>query len=271
MKIILTWILFLRPIPSEEKEPEAEMIDDESELILDRVEEEMAAAYSDESDEDIFHVNDLIINKNKRTKTEENSKIKDVFSTVDQETWQLELERVLPRLKVTIKSDNRDWRNHLEQMKTHKKNIEDVLSSTKGQLDKLHQDISTSLEKISNREKHLNRDLEHVLDQYRTLQNELSKLQDNYKSISGGVTERTRELAKLSDQLETVKQQMEERGSSMTDGTPLVNIRKGITKVKMEITEMDVRIGVLQSMLLQSRLRDSQLLEEDLANPISAR
>lgn len=52
---------------------------------------------------------------------------------------------------------------------------------------------------------------------------------------------------------------------------PLVNIRKGIAKIKSEIVEMDVRIGVLQSMLLQSRLRDSQLLEEDLANPISAR
>lgn len=54
---------------------------------------------------------------------------------------------------------------------------------------------------------------------FRTLQDELSKYQENYKSISGGVTERTRELSKLSDQLEMVKQQMEERGNSMTDGS----------------------------------------------------
>lgn len=209
-----------RPKPVEEKEPEIEAIDDESELILDRIEEEMAAAYSDESDQDnIFHMSDLITNKNKRTKTEENTRLKDVLSNVDLESWQLELERVLPQLKVTIKGDNRDWRNHLQQMSSHKKNIHEVLASTKGQLDKLHQDISSALDKISNREKHLNRDLEHVLDQYRMLQDELSKLQDNYKNISGGVTERTRELAKLSDQLETVKQQMEERGSSMTDGS----------------------------------------------------
>lgn len=52
---------------------------------------------------------------------------------------------------------------------------------------------------------------------------------------------------------------------------PLVNIRKGMTKIKAEITEMDVRIGVLESMLLQSRLREAKLLEEDLANPLSAR
>ncbi|GLV33098.1 Intraflagellar transport 57 [Carabus blaptoides fortunei] len=260
-----------KPTPLEEKDPETDIIDDEAELILDRVEEEMAAAYSDESDEEhIFHVDDLIINK-KHNKTEENNKVKSVLNNVDQESWRLELEKVLPQLKVTIKSDSRDWRSHLEQMRTHRKGIEDVLAHTRGQLDKLHGDISSTLEKIDSREKHLNRDLEPVLDKYRVLQDELSKLQDNYKNISGGVTERTRELAKLSDQLESVKQQMEERGSSMTDGTPLVNIRKGMTRIKAEITEMDVRIGVLESMLLQSRLREAKLLEEDLANPLSAR
>lgn len=203
----------------EEKDPETDVIDDEAELILDRVEEEMAAAYSDESDEEhIFHVDDLIINK-KQAKTEENNKVKNVVNNIDQESWRLELEKVLPQLKVTIKSDSRDWRSHLEQMRTHRKGIEDVLAHTKGQLDKLHGDISSTLEKIESREKHLNRDLEPVLDKYRVLQDELSKLQDNYKNISGGVTERTRELAKLSDQLESVKQQMEERGSSMTDGS----------------------------------------------------
>lgn len=235
----------LRPSPVEEKEQEAETIEDESELILDRVEEEMAAAYSEESDEEnIFHVNDLILNKNKKIKTEENTRLKEVVSNVDEEAWHLELERVLPQLKVTIKSDNRDWRSHIDQMKTHKKNIEEVLRNTKGQLDKLYYDISSSLEKISNREKHLNNDLENVLDEYRyffflafpfltgsylllpnfsrSLQEELSKFQDNYKSISGGVTDRTRELSKLSDQLDSVKQQMEERGNSMTDGSKFI-------------------------------------------------
>lgn len=191
----------------------------------------MAAAYSDESDEEnIFHVNDLIMNKNKKSKTEENVRLKEVVTNIDEEAWQLELERVLPQLKVTIKTDNRDWRSHIEQMKMHKKNIVDVLQSTKGQLDKLHQDVSVSLEKISSREKHLNRDLEHVLDQYRNLQEEISKYQDNYKNISGGVTERTRELAKLSDQLESIKQQMEERGNSMTDGSKLFKIKYIQTK-----------------------------------------
>ena len=30
--------------------------------------------------------------------------------------WRLEVERVAPSLKITVKSEARDWRAHLEQM-----------------------------------------------------------------------------------------------------------------------------------------------------------
>lgn len=36
------------------------------------------------------------------------------------------MERVLPQLKIVVKSDNRDWRAHLEQVKTLRVNIESV-------------------------------------------------------------------------------------------------------------------------------------------------
>lgn len=44
-----------------------------------------------------------------------------------------------------------------------------------------------------------------------------------------------------------------------------------MTKIRSEITEMDVRIGVLEAMLLQARMRDEKLLQDDLATPLSAR
>ena len=89
--------------------------------------------------------------------------------------------------------------------------------------------------------------------------------------MSGGVTERSRVLAqvgilegfqstnliiKITDDIETIKSEMEERGSSMTDGSPLVNIRKNLARVKQEILGMDVRIGVLEHTVMQARLRD---------------
>ncbi|KAB0800072.1 hypothetical protein PPYR_07952 [Photinus pyralis] len=248
-----------KPKTPEEKDDETEVIDDECEIILDRVEEEMLAAYSDDSEEEnIFNMNNL-----NGTKNGHNHEF-DIGENVDVEAWKLELERVLPYLKVTIKNDNRDWRAHFEQMKSYRTSNDNSLNFTKTHLDKLHKDIVVTLEKISNRERYLNKELEPVLDEYRLLQDQLSKVKENYQNINGGVMERTRHLAHLSEKIDTLIQQMEERGSSMTDGTPLVNIKKGIAKIKAEISEMDVRIAVLDCILLQSKMKEKTLLEHDL-------
>lgn len=173
----------------------------------------MLAAYTDDSDEEnLFLLDNVKINRKEPQMAE-------IKMSVSEEAWKLELERVLPHLKITIKNESRDWRSHLDQMKQYKSNVDSSLGVVRTQLEKLHKDISITLDKIGNREKYLNRELENNLDEYRMLQDQLSKIKDAYKSISEGVTERNRELSRLTDRLETVKQQMEERGSSMTDGS----------------------------------------------------
>lgn len=203
-----------RPTVEPEAEEELDTIEDESEIMLDRVEEEMLAAYSDGSDdENIFHVRDL------ETKSKPQLQERDFSSNIDQEAWKLELERVLPQLKVTIRNDNRDWRGRLDQMKNYQQSIESSMNTVRNQMEKLHKEISSSLEKVQSRERYLNKELEPILNEYRVLQDQLFKVKDTYKSISGGVADRNRQLSVLTDRLETVKQQMEERGSSMTDGS----------------------------------------------------
>ena len=66
------------------------------------------------------------------------------------------------------------------------------------------------------------------------------------------------------EDIEAVKTEMEERGSSMTDGSPLVNIRRSLARVKSEITSMDVRIGVLEHSLLQARMKDRSNMQRDI-------
>ena len=44
--------------------------------------------------------------------------------------WKIELERVLPQLKVHIRSDAKNWRSHLQQMQDNKKQIESALQDT---------------------------------------------------------------------------------------------------------------------------------------------
>ena len=102
------------------------------------------------------------------------------------------------------------------------------------------------------------------LGELRGLTDSLAATKEQYKQVSGGVTERSRHLAQLADELESVKAEMEERGSAMTDGTPLVNIRRSLTRMKQEVTAMNVRIGVVEHTVLQAKLRDKSNLQRDM-------
>lgn len=49
----------------------------------------------------------------------------------------------------------------------------------------------------------------------------------------------------VTESLDRVKAEMDERGSNMIDAGPLVRIKQALTRLKTECTQMDVRIGVV--------------------------
>ncbi|KAG7325656.1 hypothetical protein KOW79_010581 [Hemibagrus wyckioides] len=85
-----------------------------------------------------------------------------------------------------------------------------------------------------------------------------------HQQASRGVTERTRTIAEINEELEKVKQEMDEKGSSMSDGVPVVKIRQSLTKLKQEIQEMDVRLGVVEQTLLQAKLKEKSNMTRDM-------
>ena len=83
------------------------------------------------------------------------------------------------------------------------------------------------------------------------------------------MVERTRLLANITDELELIKNEMEERGSSMTDGSPLVNIKKSLARMKSEIVWMDVRIVVVEYTLLQAGVKTKENLNRDINHVVT--
>ena len=55
---------------------------------------------------------------------------------------------------------------------------------------------------------------------------------------------------------------MEEKGANMTDGQPLVRIKQAHAKLKKEIVDMDIRLGVLDHMLIVKKLREKRELQK---------
>ncbi|XP_014891619.1 intraflagellar transport protein 57 homolog [Poecilia latipinna] len=254
---------FRRPnYPSENTEEESVM-DDDAELTLSKVEEEMIEEADDE-EENVMDLEALKL-RNAHAEAEPSSKPDDILeSTVDAAEWRMEVERVLPQLKVTIRTDHKDWRIHLDQMHQHRDGIKTSLKDTKSYLDKLQEDIGKTLEKVSSREKYINNQLEPLIQEYRNAQARLSEAKERYRQASVGVMARTRVLAEISEELDKVKQEMEDKGSSMSDGAPVVKIKQSLTKLKQEVVQMDVRIGVVEHTLLQAKLKEKSNMTRDM-------
>lgn len=143
-------------------------------------------------------------------------------------------------------------------------------------------EITGNLEQVESRERHINLQIEAPLTSYRQMSQVcqvsgvhcstceniwsivekyllqvLAQAKEQQRQAGASLVEKTRALAQLTEELEGVKAEMETRGSSMTDGAPLVSIKRALARVRREIGGMDVMIGVLQQGLLQAAVKDN--------------
>lgn len=172
-----------------------------------------------EDEEQILNMDGL--NKlNVMNKTIQENKPEEILeSTTDASEWKLEVERVLPQLKVMIKNDNKDWRTHVEQMHSLQDSIDVSLKDTKSYLEKLYDEVSRTLEKLNSREKYLNNQLESAMQDFKNYQDRLAEIRETYKGRSSGITERAQILSQISNELQRIKDEMNETGQSITDGS----------------------------------------------------
>lgn len=133
------------------------------------------------------------------------------------------------------------------------------------QLKKMQSEMIFTMEKVESREKFLNKDLKDLIFQYKTLSIELTRVNSEIKENDKEKSEMDEKLSRLTNDLENVKIQMEQRGNSMTDGSPLINIKKAVIRLREEIAEMDVKIGVMQHTMTNDVIRkQSHYAEFDL-------
>lgn len=184
-----------------------------------------------------------------------------LISKTDESSWKQEVERVLPQLKVVVRASDMksDWRSRLNHFRSNKKTVDKEMEMSIEKLGRLMKEIVKNMDNVVSREKYLQHEFDGILSEYIGLRQKRNDLQEKYDVASSGITDKSRFLSSISDELESVKNEMEERGSSMTDGTPLVSLRKSLQRIKKEVTTIDVRIGVATHTILQANLKDSLL------------
>ncbi|XP_041969094.1 intraflagellar transport protein 57 homolog [Aricia agestis] len=232
------------PNPDETAE-DVDQIEDETEILLDKVEEEMDV-YSDASDGELKE-------EEEKEPTSLSNKIQ------DWESWKLELERVAPALRLKITADGRDWRARHAQMRTYRDELFERFKSTSTQLNKVHSNISSAMDKIEARENILNEQFAPLIREYGALLDEMKKVNNEYKDINAEVAEKQEMLNELTAKLENIKQRTESRGSSMNDNAPLVTAKKAVETLKKDIQELDFQIVILLWLLISKENPKSTL------------
>lgn len=81
-----------------------------------------------------------------------------IHSNVTREEWLIECERVGHKLKLgKIQHDGKEWRSHLDQTKKYAEKVDENLPDVRSKLERLSDDVSKALERISKKEQLLSR------------------------------------------------------------------------------------------------------------------
>uniref|UniRef100_A0AAF5Q134 Intraflagellar transporter 57 n=1 Tax=Wuchereria bancrofti TaxID=6293 RepID=A0AAF5Q134_WUCBA len=239
--------------------------DDEVDEAVNRIEitaeefdegEQMDVADDDDDDNEI--VMDLkAIPSSKITGGESQQPLNGILhSDTNVNSWKLEVERVAPRLKVTFEKDSKDWRMHLGQIRSLQKTVAELLSTTEPHLESISKELDKTMGRIINREKHFNSQLEPVLTKFCHAKERMTEVEEKYKEISSGILDRTQKLQRVNDELEQIKQQIDEKSLRNSDGVPMLRLKQALQKMESEILTMNVQISVMEQSLLQSQLKN---------------
>jgi len=201
---------------------------------------------------------DDLMYKEDEKKPEENSDDQDhavLQAYIDPNVWLLEVERVVPKLKVTIPNDAKEWRTHLSQTRQYKQIIESQFPGAKAQLEKMSKELGSALERIKSKEAFINSQFDNRTVDYRQQQEELQLVQTQYTELNEVVMNYQIELKSLTEEMELVKTDMEERSSTVTDTAPIVKMKEAFKKLRADTRQLEVRIGVVSHTLMQAKLR----------------
>lgn len=70
-------------------------------------------------------------------------------------------------------------------------------------------------------------------------------IEKRYQQSSDTIKTMKEELERLDDLFASTTREMNEKGRSMSDMTPLLNLKAAMDNIKLEIKNFNVRIGVL--------------------------
>lgn len=175
---------------------------------------------------------------------------------IDPDEWYRECQRVAHKLKIKESHDAQEWRSHLDQTKKYAEQVQQTLPDVRSKLEKIADEVSRALEKISKKEGMFKTRHDGMTGDYKQVAEKMKENTDEFNRLKNHVQELESELYDVDERLNEVKKKMDENQSKISDSSPLQKIKKGITKIQKEIRAVDIRIGVVSNTILQLKLKE---------------
>jgi len=232
--------------PDEQDEPETTMDESDPEMEM----EDEADQVDSDDDQAMLELNELGLATHAES---EMTKVSDL-PTIDPEAWKEEVERLAPQLKITLRGDQKNWRQRIDALKQSKEQIESVHEETLKKLNLVADEIGVDLDKTKSRERHINQQMANQITELRTANDKLAGAKEHYQSQTSGIASKADELSQISAELELIKAEMEERGQAISDSKPLGDAKRAMGELQRDNCQLDVRIATIEHELNTLRL-----------------
>jgi estrogen-related receptor beta like 1 len=116
----------------------------------------------------------------------------------------MEVERVAHKLKVGTGASadgGKEWRSHLDQTKKYADSVKSSLPDVRFKLDKLSEELTNALERITKKEGVLSKSFQGMTGDYRAHSDRLRDIQTNFTTVSKNVGEMENELSDINERL----------------------------------------------------------------------
>ena len=167
----------------------------------------------------------------------------------------------LCELQMNQAGDTKEWRTHIEQAKRYAEKTQGSLPNVKVRLEKLSDDLSNALDRISKKEIVINKNFNYLLGDYKAQAESNKELRGNYNQLNESVQKQQQQLLEIKEKLEELQNRMNEQGGIMTDISPVMKIKKAIHTMKADINNLDIRIGVVSNTLLHLKMKVTQKMD----------
>ncbi|CAK66445.1 unnamed protein product (macronuclear) [Paramecium tetraurelia] len=185
-----------------------------------------------------------------------------IESNVNPKEWAKEVERAAQKIKIVIKPDAGEWRQHFDATKQYSNSIKTILPEARIKLERISDELGEILDRITKREYNINENMSEMCLEFKKKNEEYKKIELQYQNYTNAKKEMTDQYKQIQEKFETVQNKLNEHGSVSTNQSPVISIKASLTKLRLEIKQMDLRIGVLSHTILQRTFHDAKAIQE---------